>query len=176
MQEKIITLASPVFFLLIFIELIVGLLRRRNTRCRGDTTGCRLRYWASALSPSAAACGTAILPDAIYCRAVDHDALSRCPHHNTMPLLHSLSYAAWLAGGLWIIGGLMERRTNYMVLEVMRLVASTAGITLIGAWFGGFAFPLAVRGGIIAFFIGSLVLLWIVFKQSATTHGYFSHQ
>lgn len=31
MQEKIITLATPVFFLLIFIELIAGLLRRRNT-------------------------------------------------------------------------------------------------------------------------------------------------
>lgn len=31
MQEKIITLATPVFFILIVIELIVGLLRRRNT-------------------------------------------------------------------------------------------------------------------------------------------------
>ena len=31
MQEKVITLATPVFFLLIFIELAVGLLRRRNT-------------------------------------------------------------------------------------------------------------------------------------------------
>jgi alkylglycerol monooxygenase len=31
MQEKIIALAAPVFFLLIFIELIVGILRRRNT-------------------------------------------------------------------------------------------------------------------------------------------------
>ncbi|MFC5473001.1 sterol desaturase family protein [Paraherbaspirillum soli] len=31
MQEKVITLATPVFFLLIFTELIVGLLRKRNT-------------------------------------------------------------------------------------------------------------------------------------------------
>lgn len=31
MQEKVITLATPVFFVLIFIELVVGLLRRRNT-------------------------------------------------------------------------------------------------------------------------------------------------
>lgn len=31
MQEKVITLATPIFFLLICIELIVGLLRRRNT-------------------------------------------------------------------------------------------------------------------------------------------------
>jgi hypothetical protein len=30
MQEKVITLATPVFFLLIFLELVVGLLRRRN--------------------------------------------------------------------------------------------------------------------------------------------------
>lgn len=31
MQEKVITLATPVFFVLIVIELVVGLLRRRNT-------------------------------------------------------------------------------------------------------------------------------------------------
>jgi alkylglycerol monooxygenase len=36
MQEKVITLATPVFFLLIFIELIVGLLRRRNTYRAND--------------------------------------------------------------------------------------------------------------------------------------------
>ena len=31
MQEKVITLATPIFFLLIFIEYLVGVLRRRNT-------------------------------------------------------------------------------------------------------------------------------------------------
>jgi len=31
MQEKVITLATPVFFILIALELVVGLLRRRNT-------------------------------------------------------------------------------------------------------------------------------------------------
>jgi alkylglycerol monooxygenase len=36
MEEKIITLATPVFFLLIFIELIVGLLRRKNTYRAND--------------------------------------------------------------------------------------------------------------------------------------------
>jgi hypothetical protein len=30
MQEKVITLATPAFFLLIFVELVVGLLRRRH--------------------------------------------------------------------------------------------------------------------------------------------------
>lgn len=37
MQEKVITLATPIFFLLIFIELIVGLVRRRNTYRVSDT-------------------------------------------------------------------------------------------------------------------------------------------
>lgn len=36
--------------------------------------------------------------------------------YNAMPLLHSLSYAAWLACGLWTIGGLLEQRLNYMLL------------------------------------------------------------
>ncbi len=36
MQEQVITLATPVFFLLIFIEFIVGLLRRRNTYRTND--------------------------------------------------------------------------------------------------------------------------------------------
>ncbi|HJV76256.1 MAG TPA: hypothetical protein VJ654_18695, partial [Noviherbaspirillum sp.] len=31
MQEKVIILATPVFFVLIAIELIIGLLRRRNS-------------------------------------------------------------------------------------------------------------------------------------------------
>lgn len=37
MHEKIITLASPIFFLLIFIELVVGILRGRNRYRVNDT-------------------------------------------------------------------------------------------------------------------------------------------
>ncbi len=37
MQEKVITLATPVFFLLIFVELVVGLLRRRYNYRINDT-------------------------------------------------------------------------------------------------------------------------------------------
>lgn len=36
MQEKVITLATPIFFLLIFIELVVGWLRRKNTYRTND--------------------------------------------------------------------------------------------------------------------------------------------
>lgn len=96
--------------------------------------------------------------------------------HDAMQLSHSIGYALWLGVGLWIIGGLMEQRLIHVVLEAQRLAATAVAVMLGGTWFGAVVIPPILQGVVIAATLGSLAALWIIFKQSPATHGYFSHQ
>lgn len=96
--------------------------------------------------------------------------------HHAMSLLHGVGYALWLGAGLWIIGGLMEMRARYVLLEALRLIATAAGAVTSGAWFGAVALPPTARAGIVAVVCASLLALRFVFKQPAAAHGHFSHQ
>jgi sterol desaturase/sphingolipid hydroxylase (fatty acid hydroxylase superfamily) len=96
--------------------------------------------------------------------------------HKAMPLAHSIAYAMWLGTGLWIAGGLMERRTHYAALEALRLIATAAGVVFGGIWFGTIALPALAQAAIAAIAVASLAALWIIFKQPIATHGHFSHQ
>jgi hypothetical protein len=93
-----------------------------------------------------------------------------------MPLAQSAGYAVWLGGGLWIIGGLMEQRLLYVVLEAQRLTATALAVLLGGTWFGAVAIPPIVQGAVVAASLGSLAALWIIFKQLPAAHGHLSHQ
>lgn len=96
--------------------------------------------------------------------------------HKAMPLGHSVAYAMWLGTGLWSVGGLMERRAHYVVLEALRLIATAAGVVFGGIWFGGVALPVPAQAAIAASAIASLAALWIIFKQPTAPHGHLSHQ
>jgi alkylglycerol monooxygenase len=91
-----------------------------------------------------------------------------------MPTLHSTTYALWLAAGLCIVGGLMERRPHYVALEAVRLFATAAGVLFSGTWFGGVALPSIAQAAITMASFGSLIALRIIFKQTPAAHGYFS--
>jgi alkylglycerol monooxygenase len=93
-----------------------------------------------------------------------------------MPLPMQLAYALWIGSGLWIIGGLLERRPMYLVLEALRLAGTAAGVYLSGAWFGGMALPVAVQVMIAVVAAGSLVGLWLAYKPTSAAHGYLSAQ
>jgi alkylglycerol monooxygenase len=93
-----------------------------------------------------------------------------------MPALPCAAYAVWLAAGLWIVGGLMERRPAYPWWEALRLIGTAAGVWITGTWFGGVALPVMVQALIAAFGAGSLVILWLLFKRSPSAHGYLSPQ
>ena len=86
------------------------------------------------------------------------------------------AYAAWITAGLWIIGGLLERRLSYVVAESLRLLASAAGVLWTGGWFGPLALAQTMQAGFALAACASLAALWIIFKPSPTGHGYFSRQ
>lgn len=95
---------------------------------------------------------------------------------STLSGLHGAAYAVWISAGLWIIGGLQERRQAYVVLEGMRLIATAAFVAWSGTWFGPADLSPMVQAAIIVAACGSLFALWRVFKQSSSTHGYLSRQ
>lgn len=85
-------------------------------------------------------------------------------------------YALWLGAGLWIVGGLLERRPAYILCEAVRLVATAAGVWASGAWFGNVALPFAAQAAIAAFAVASLVALWLTFKRAPAAHAHLSAQ
>lgn len=93
-----------------------------------------------------------------------------------MPWLSGLAYAAWLTAGLWTVGGLMEMRPHYVLLETARLGATAFGAWLGKTWFGAVALTPLTLGAIIVLSSASIIALWLIFKRSSITHGHFSHQ
>ncbi|HWW06869.1 sterol desaturase family protein [Collimonas sp.] len=75
MQEMVITLATPVFFLLIFIELIVGLLRRRNTYRLNDA----INSISLGVLSQVSGVFMQVLRIGIYAWLVNHVALFKLP-------------------------------------------------------------------------------------------------
>jgi alkylglycerol monooxygenase len=93
-----------------------------------------------------------------------------------MSWFSGLGYAAWLTAGLWIVGGLMEMRPHYAVLEAVRLGATSLGAWFAKAWFGAVPLTPLMLGAIIVLSLASMTALWLIFKRSSTMHGHLSHQ
>lgn len=93
-----------------------------------------------------------------------------------MPMWEQAAYALWLGAGLWIVGGLLERRRHYVPFEVMRLLATTIGVIYTGTWFGMPAWPVAARSAAIAGAACSLIALRLIFRGMSAEHGRLSHQ
>ncbi|GGC80610.1 sterol desaturase family protein [Undibacterium terreum] len=85
--------------------------------------------------------------------------------HRSVSVGAGLAYAAWLVAGLWIVGGLMEKRSPYLQLEIARLIASLLIVVLSGNWFGTFALSAAAQAVIAVICIASLCALWPIFKH-----------
>lgn len=77
-------------------------------------------------------------------------------------LQHCALYGIWLGAGLWIIGGLTERRHNYLWLESLRLILTAAYVQFTGVWFGDFALPFMAKFTVILIIMASLLsLIWL---------------
>lgn len=96
--------------------------------------------------------------------------------YSTMPSLQCIAYAVWIGAGLWIVGGLLERRSGYVGLEAIRLLATGIFVAWSGTWFGSVSLPQWAQVSIVVTVFASLFALWRVFKQSPPTHGFLSHQ
>jgi len=76
-----------------------------------------------------------------------------------------IAYALWLGTGLGSLGGLMEGRPAYHVLEALRLIGTLLLVISLGKWFGAVSVPVAaqiVLAGVIAL---SLIALGRIVKQ-----------
>jgi len=68
-------------------------------------------------------------------------------------------YGAWLIAGLVIVGGLTERRVNYLGLESVRLMLTLAFVLVTGSWFGNFLLPEFAQYGVELIVLSSLLSL-----------------
>lgn len=146
MQEKVITLATPVFFLLIFIELIVGMLRRKNTYRTNDAINSISLGVLSQIS----GVFMRVLRIGIYAWLVQHIALFDLPANSVWVwisglLLYDFCYY-WLhrmsheVNVLWAAHVVHHQSEDYNLSTALRQTSS-------GALFGWiFYVPMAVLG------------------------------
>jgi sterol desaturase/sphingolipid hydroxylase (fatty acid hydroxylase superfamily) len=146
MQEKIITLATPVFFLLIFLELIVGLLRRRNAYRLNDA----INSLSLGILSQVTGVFMRLLRIGIYTWLVDHVALFKLPADKFWVwasglLLYDLCYY-WLhrmgheVNVLWAAHVVHHQSEAYNLSTALRQTSSGA---LLG-WI--FYVPMAILG------------------------------
>ncbi len=146
MQEKIIILATPVFFLLIFIELIVGLRRRRNTYRLNDA----INSLSLGILSQVSGVFMRLLRIGIYAWLVEHIALFRLPADSLWVwasglLLYDFCYY-WLhrmsheVNLLWAAHVVHHQSEDYNLTTALRQTSS-------GALFGWiFYVPMALLG------------------------------
>ncbi len=88
----------------------------------------------------------AILLITTHFLAVDH----------SIPLVDCALYGLWLGVGLFIIGGLSERRANYLWLESARLILTAVYVQNTGKWFGDYLLSAVGQSALLALALGSL--------------------
>lgn len=146
MHEKVITLATPIFFLLIFIELIVGLVRRRNTYRVTDT----INSISLGVMSQIAGVFMRFVRIGIYAWLLQHVALFTLPTNSVWVwvaglLLYDLCYY-WLhrmgheVNILWAAHVVHHQSEDYNLATALRQTSSGA---LLG-WI--FYVPMAVLG------------------------------
>jgi sterol desaturase/sphingolipid hydroxylase (fatty acid hydroxylase superfamily) len=85
---------------------------------------------------------------------------------HSISFAHSLLYGCWLGAGLFVIGGLTERRSNYLSLEAIRLILTIGFVQFTGNWFGEFTLPTFMQHAVTFIAICSLLGLLILFKDT----------
>ena len=80
----------------------------------------------------------------------------------TANLLSSTLYALWLFAGFWIVGGLLEQKRKFIILESSRLILGAAMLVYSPMWFGIVHLPSWVQVSMIAIYLISLFWLGII--------------
>lgn len=87
--------------------------------------------------------------------------------HQSVSGADAMLYALWLGSGLWIVGGLMERRSTYRSFEIIRLIATAIGILASGRWFGQVVLPALFQAGVVTTCAISLAMLFHLFNDTS---------
>jgi len=74
-------------------------------------------------------------------------------------------YAIWLFAGFWIVGGLLEQKRKFIVLESLRLMLGAAMVVYSPMWFGIVYLPLWAQVGIIGTCLISLFSLGMIVRN-----------
>jgi alkylglycerol monooxygenase len=77
----------------------------------------------------------------------------------------NLLYFASIAAALVILGGVLENRREFLLLEALRLSAIACGVLATGSWFG----HARVSGPVTAFTLLSLAFLWFASRPADST-------
>ena len=70
------------------------------------------------------------------------------------------AYFAFTLSSLFCLGGVLESRREFLLLEAERMAGVAAAVGGAGVWFGGVRDASAIRA-IAAFALGSLAALWV---------------
>jgi sterol desaturase/sphingolipid hydroxylase (fatty acid hydroxylase superfamily) len=89
-------------------------------------------------------------------------------NYQRMGWLSESTYAIWLVGGFWIIGGLMEARVLYLKLEYLRLFATMVMVSVSSSWFSTATLALPIRIAIVITCLISLKALHFLFQLKFT--------
>ena len=76
----------------------------------------------------------------------------------------SLAYFAFILSSLICLGGVLENRRAFTILEALRMAAIALATPALGGWFGGIAEP-GIILSIIVFAMGSLAALWVAARR-----------
>jgi sterol desaturase/sphingolipid hydroxylase (fatty acid hydroxylase superfamily) len=82
------------------------------------------------------------------------------------PLAANVAYFVFLMLSLVTLGGLMENRPEFLLMDGLRMAATGATVLVFGGWFGGVGDALAVRA-IAGFSALSLLALWLASRNSS---------
>src|ERR1035438_7194044 len=70
------------------------------------------------------------------------------------------AYFTFILGSLVCLGGVLESRREFLLLEAVRTAGVAAAVLGAGVWFGGVRQPSVILG-IAAFALASLAALWL---------------
>ncbi len=89
--------------------------------------------------------------------------------HASISTISSVLYAAWLIGGLVVVGGLTELKPHYLGIEAARLLFTAGFVMFSGQWFGEYPLSEPLKIGIVAVAMLSLVCLFALRDQIKTS-------
>jgi hypothetical protein len=79
----------------------------------------------------------------------------------------NLAYFAFILGSLFCLGGVLESRREFLLLEAVRVAGVAAAVLGFGVWFGGVRDPSVILA-IATFSLGSLAALFLATRKPAT--------
>jgi hypothetical protein len=87
------------------------------------------------------------------------------------PVWQSAAYLAFIVASLTGIGGLLEGRRRWVLIEIARLLLATGIVLASGHWFGTGALAEPLRWGIVAVAVASALAALAAYRSLSPAHS-----